>query len=123
MRGINDTTKKERVVDIFKKGKFYFLALTEMKLKGEGEVSWGEVNGIISGVQEVERAKERVAVLLSDVWHGAVIKHGCVSPRILWIKFKFPRVKVCVAVGYSPNEEGEERDRFWIDMERTLWIV
>ena len=39
MRGINDTTKREQVVDIFQKGKFDFLALTETKLKGEGEVS------------------------------------------------------------------------------------
>ena len=38
-----------------------------MKLKGEGEVSWIEVNGIISGVQEVERAREGVAILLSNV--------------------------------------------------------
>ena len=44
-----------------------------------------------------------------------------VSPRILLIKFKFSRVKVCVVVGYGPNEgDGEERDRFWNDMDRTL---
>ena len=54
-------------VDIFKKGKFDFLPLTEMKLKGEGDVSWIKVNGIIYSVQEVERAREGVAVLLSDV--------------------------------------------------------
>ena len=68
------------------------LALMEMKLKGKGEVSWVGVNGIISGVEEVERAREGVAILLSDVWHSAVVKHGCVTPRILWIKFKFSRV-------------------------------
>ena len=36
MRGINDTTKREQVVDIFKKGKFDLLSLMETKLKGEG---------------------------------------------------------------------------------------
>ena len=81
-------------------------------MKGKGEISWCEVNGIISGVQEMERARERVAVLFSDVWHSAVVKSGCVSSRILWIKFKFSRVKVCVMVGHGPNEgEGEERER------------
>ena len=46
---------------------------------------------------------------------------GCVSSRILWIKFKFSRVKVCVEVGYDPNERiGEERKRFWNDMDRTM---
>ena len=43
------------MVDIFKEGKFELLALTETKLKGEGEVSWCGVN-CISGVQEMERA-------------------------------------------------------------------
>ena len=88
VRGINYITKREEVVDIFKKGKFDLLALTEMKLKGEGEVSWVEVDGIISGVQEMERAKEWVSILLRNVWHRAVVKHGCISPRILWTKFK-----------------------------------
>ena len=30
-------------------------------------------------------------------------------------------VKVCVLVGYGPNERiGEERERFWNDMDRTM---
>ena len=74
-------------------------------MKGEGEVSWCEGNGIISGVQEMERAREGVAVLLSDVWHRSVVKSRYVSSRILWIKLKFSRVKVCVVVGYGPMKE------------------
>ena len=53
-------------MDIFKKGKFELLALTETKLKGKGEVSWCRVN-IIAGVQEMKTAREGVAVLLNDV--------------------------------------------------------
>ena len=46
-----------------------------------------------------------------DVWHSAVVKYGSVNSRILCIKFKFSRVKVCVVVGYGSNEgDGEERD-------------
>ena len=67
VRGINDTTEKEEVVDIFKERKFELLTLTETKLKGKEEVSWSGVNFIIAGVQEMERARERVAVLLNDV--------------------------------------------------------
>ena len=55
----------------------------------------------------------------------AVIDFGCVSSRILWMNFKFSRIKVCVVVEYSPSEgDGEERDRFWNDMDGTLngWI-
>ena len=42
------------------------LALMEMKLKGNGEVSWCGVNGIIAGVQEMKRAREGVTLLLND---------------------------------------------------------
>ena len=82
MRGINNTTKGEEVV-VINKGKIELVALTETKLKGNGEVSGCEINGIISCIQEMERAREGVAVLLSSVWYSAVVKHGCVSPRIL----------------------------------------
>ena len=83
----------------------------EMKLKGKGEVSQSEVNVIFAGVQEMERGREGVAVLLNNVWHSAVVKSGCVSSRILGIKLKFSRVRICVVVGYGPNEgDGEGRD-------------
>ena len=68
----------------------------------------------------MERAREAVTILFNDVWHSSVIDFGCVSSRILWIKFMFSRVKVCLVVWYNPNEDGEERDRFWNDMDRTL---
>ena len=60
-------------------------------------------------------------ILLNNVWHSAVVDLGCVSSRILLIKFKFSKVKVCLVVEYGPNEGyGEERERFWSDMDRTL---
>ena len=58
---------------------------------------------------------------MNDVCHSAVVDFGCVSSRTLWIKYKFSKVKVCLVVGYVPNEgDGEERNRFWNDMNRTL---
>ena len=60
----------------------------------------------------MKRAREGVAVLLNDVWYSAVVDFGCVSSRILWIKYKFSRANVCVVVEYGPNEGGaEERER------------
>ena len=72
-----------KIAVFFRKGKIEFLALTKTKLKGNGEVSWCGINGIITGVQEMERAREDGAVLLNDVWHSAVIDFGCVSSRFL----------------------------------------
>ena len=50
LRGINEITKKEEAVDDFRKGKFELFALTETMLKGDWEVSWCGVNGIIVAV-------------------------------------------------------------------------
>ena len=65
-------------MDVFRKGKFELLALMETKLKGNGEVSWFGVIGIIAGVQKVKRARESVAVMLNNLWHNVVIDFGCV---------------------------------------------
>ena len=46
------------MVDVFKEGEFELLILSETKLKGNGNVSWCWVNGIIVAVQEMERAME-----------------------------------------------------------------
>ena len=54
------------MVDVFREGKFELLASTETKLKENGEVSWCGVNVIISGVQDMERAREGLAVLLNE---------------------------------------------------------
>ena len=62
-----------------------------------------------------------MALQLKDVWRSAVIDFGYISVRILWIKFKFSRVKVYNMVGYTPNEGiGEERERFCNDTDRTV---
>ena len=64
-KGINGIDKRE---EVFRKGKFEFLALTETKLKGNGEVSWYRVNGIIAGIQEIEGARVGVKILINDEW-------------------------------------------------------
>ena len=124
VRRINGTAKREEVADVFSEGKFKRLSFTETKLEGNGEVSWWGVNGIIASTQEMEKAREGLAILLKDVWHSAGIDFGCVSPRIFCIKFKFSRVKVCMGMGYGPNEgDSEERNKIWNDMDRILDIV
>ena len=77
------------------------LALTETKLKGNKE-------GVeLMASLLVLRCKE-----LGKVWHSAVVDYVRVSSRILWIKFTFSRVKVCVVV--------LKREMFWNDMDKTL---
>ena len=54
------------MVDVFRKGKFELFALTETKLKGNGEVSWCGVNGSTACLQEIKRTREDMAVLMND---------------------------------------------------------
>ena len=70
------------------KGRVSIACLDGDKIERKWRIIMVWSNGI-TGVQEMERAKEGVAVLLNDMWHSAVIDFGCVSSRILMIKFKF----------------------------------
>ena len=86
------------MVDVFREGMFELFTLTDTKLKGNGEVSRCGVNVVIAGVQEMERDREGVAILLNDVWRSAVVDFGCVNSRILWLKLKFSWIKVGAVV-------------------------
>ena len=67
------------------KGKVRVAYLDGDEIEGSG------VNVIFTGVHEMERTREGVAVLLNDMWHSEVVTSGYVSSRILLIKFKFSR--------------------------------
>ena len=68
------------------------LALSQTKLKGNGEVSWCVVS-----MQVFKRWKELEKVWLfeNNEWHSAVTEFGCVNARTVWVKFKFSLGKVC----------------------------
>ena len=57
-----------------------------------------------------------MTVLMSNKWHSAVIGFGCVSSRILQVKFKFSMVKVCMVVVYDLTQ-GE---RLLNDLDRVV---
>ena len=48
----------------------------------------------------------------------------CISFKILWFKFKFSKIKVCIVVILG-HIEGivEERERFWNDLVRNVDIL
>ena len=108
------------MVDVFRKGKYEFLAFTDTKLKGNGEFSCCGVNGIIVGVQEIERDREVVTVLMNGVWHSILIDFGDISSRPLWVNFKFSS-RVCMLVIYGPTEvDVEGSEKFWNDLDRVI---
>ena len=48
------------VVDVFRKGKFELLALTEIKLKGDGEVSRCGANRMCVGFMNLDNLYDRI---------------------------------------------------------------
>jgi len=122
VRGICDEGKRMEVVDVFKRGKFDVLGLCETNLKGREDFVWNDVHGVRSGREGAGRGKEGVAVLLSDEWYKALVAYKCICSRVMWVKFKFDRVKVCLVVAYGPvnDRSDEEKVRFWNDLGRAM---
>ena len=83
MRGCStNEAKKGEIGKMFlKRRRFVVCALSETKLKGKGEVMFGEVVGRVSGVA-VGRAREGVALLLSGQLTRRVVEWKEVSSRL-----------------------------------------
>ena len=66
------------------------LALCETKMKGKGEVAFCEVTGRMSGVER-GRAREGVALLLSEWMVNKVVEWKEVSSRLMWVRVRMGR--------------------------------
>ena len=56
------------MVDVFRKGNLELVTLMDRKLKLNGEVSCYEIKGIITGVQEMKRARECTEQCCDGFW-------------------------------------------------------
>ena len=107
--------KREEIGNMFRKRKLGVLALCETKMRGRGEV-FGGVEGRHSGVNG--RAKEGVAILLSEEVKGRVTEWGEVSSRLMWVKLKFGQERWVIVSAYGPGTERREneREQFWNEL-------
>ena len=112
--GLNDEVKIAEVAEMFKKGSLDILALSETNLKGVDDVEWEGVYGIKSGVRG-GRAKEGVAVLMTDKWRRHLTAYECVNSRLVMVIFKIGGLKLAVVAAYAPcdNREDAVKDEFW----------
>ena len=97
------------------------LALCETKMKGKGEVVFGDVTGRVSGVEN-GRAREGVALLLSEWMANKVVEWKEVSSRLMWVRVRMGRECWAFVSAYGPGcEKGEdERDAFWNELTRCV---
>ena len=96
-------------------------ALSETKLKGKGEVMFGEVVGRVSGVA-VGRANEEVALLLSGRLMRCVVEWKDLSSRLMWVRVKIERESWVFISAYGPgSEESEEEiEEFWNELRKCV---
>ena len=97
------------------------LALCETKMKGKGEVAFGEVTGRVSGVER-GRAREGVALLLSEWMGNKVVEWKEVSSRLMWVRVRMGRECWAFVSANGPGCERseEERDEIWNDLARCV---
>ena len=114
-------SKKSDIGCMFGRRGMDVLALCETKMKGKGEVAFGEVTGRVSGVER-GRAREGVALLLSEWMGNKVVEWKEVSSRLMWVRVRMGRECWAFVSAYGPGCERseEERDEFWNDLTRCV---
>ena len=97
------------------------LALCETKMKGKGEVMFGEVTGRVFGVEK-GRAREGVALLLSEWMVNKVVEWKGVSSRLMWVRVRMGREcwAFVSAYGLACERSEEERDEFWNELTKCV---
>ena len=75
VRGCGADEKTCMIVDMFKKRKMDVLALSETKVKGEGEREWEGERVIVSEVPDRCRAREEVAVVIKRRLWGSITEY------------------------------------------------
>ena len=106
---------------MFSKRRFDVCALSETKLKGKGEVIFGEVVGRVSGVAG-GRAREIVALLLCGWLMRCVVEWKEVSSRLVWVRVKIGRESLVFISAYGPGTEKseEEIEEFWNELSECV---
>ena len=98
------------------------LVLSETKMRGKGEVVFGDARGRISGVHGRMRAKEGVAIVLSEEMWLNVKEWKEVSSRMMWVRLAIGGERWVVVGAYGPGSEHslEERRKFWDELNECV---
>ena len=91
-----------------------------LEKKGSQEVPWCGVNSIIAGVHKMERTREGVAALLSNVWHSAV---GVLAQEFSGLNSRFQGLKLVWLLGIAPMKEMVKKEMGSGTTWTGFWIV
>ena len=114
-------SKRCEIGDLFERRRMDVLALNETKMKGRGEVEFGRMKGRISGVMG-GRAREGVALVLSEWLMKLVVEWKEVSSRLMWVRVRLGRECWAFVSAYGPGSEIKEdkRNEFWGELADCL---
>ena len=118
VRGCSTSVSKRcEIGDVFQRRKMDVLALSETKLKGKGEVAFGGVTGRVSGVVG-GRAREGVALVLSEWMLSNVVEWKEMSSRLMWVRVRLGKECWAFVSAYGPGSEKNEevRNNFWNEL-------
>ena len=101
--------KREEIGRLFESRRMDVMALSETKVKGRGEVAFGNVSGRVSGVNEGVRAKEGVALIVKEELKVYVREWKEVSSRIMWVRMRFGADSWVFVSAYGPGSERSVR--------------
>ncbi len=114
-------SKRSEIGEMFGRRRMDVLALSETKMKGKGERMFGDVIGRVSGVVN-GRAREGVALLVSERAQMFVKEWKEVSARVMWVKMKMGHESWVFVSAYGPGSERSEQevDEFWNDLSECV---
>ena len=117
VQGCNNPAKRECVGRLFEERGLDVLVLSETKLKGSGEKTFGNVVGRVSGVSSGS-AREGVCIIVGEAWKGCVREWKEVSSRLMYVRMKVGVDEYVIVGAYGPGSERtkEERESFWSDL-------
>ena len=122
VRGANDEVKEREIVQVLEDAKVDICGMTETKWKGVGMKEWEYGVGICAGVNENERAKEGVCMMVSKKWKENIREYGWVGSRIVWVRLKVGIQMWAIVCVYAPTEDRVTRvkDEFWANVEACM---
>ena len=109
--------KRSEIGSMFVRRKMDVCALSETKMKGKGEVMFGNVVGRVSGVER-GRGREGVALLVSEELNHCVKEWKEISARLMWVRMKMGCETWIFVSAYGPGSErtDEERESFYVEL-------
>ena len=124
VRGCGSESKRCVIAKVFEERSLDVLAVCETKLKGKGEVWFGNVRGWKSGVGG-GHGREGVALFLGDRLSECVTEIREVSSRVMWVKIRFGGELWAFVSVYGPGSERseEEREEFWGLLNETVECI